>query len=227
MNRRSVHVEGREVDLLADYPRSNRDIDLRAAEKTEEDRAIARRFGKEFFDGERRHGYGGFTYHPRFWQPVVPGFRDHYHLTRDSSVLDVGCAKGFMVRDLQELIPGISVSGVDISEYAIGCADENVRPGLEVADARDLPYEDDSFDLVVSINTIHNLDLDGVVQALGEIDRVSRNFAYVTVDAYRDEAEKERMMKWNLTAQTILSDHEWVETFAEAGYKGDYYWFVP
>jgi len=96
-----------------------------------------------------------------------------------------------------------------------------------VADARDLPYEDDSFDLVVSINTIHNLDLDGVVQALGEIDRVSRNFAYVTVDAYRDEAEKERMMKWNLTAQTILSDHEWVETFAEAGYKGDYYWFVP
>ena len=227
MSGRSTHAVGCEVDLLIDYPRSNRDVDSRSAEKTEADRAIARRFGKEFFDGQRRHGYGGFTYHPRFWQPVIPSFRNYYDLTRESSVLDVGCAKGFMVRDFVELVPGLSVSGVDISEYAIECAGDDVRLDLQVADARDLPFEDDSFDLVVSINTIHNLDRDGVVQALGEIDRVSRNFAYVTVDAYRNEAEKERMMKWNLTARTILSDREWVELFTEAGYKGDYYWFVP
>ena len=96
-----------------------------------------------------------------------------------------------------------------------------------MADARELPFDDASFDLVVSINTIHNLDREGVVQALGEIERVSRSFSYVTVDAYRNEEERERMMKWNLTARTILSDSEWVGLFAEAGYKGDYYWFVP
>ena len=132
-----------------------------------------------------------------------------------------------MVRDFKELIPGISVNGIDISDYAIGCAEEDISDDLKVADARELPFDDASFDLVVSINTIHNLDREGVVQALGEIERVSRSFSYVTVDAYRNEEERERMMKWNLTARTILSDSEWVGLFAEAGYKGDYYWFVP
>jgi len=227
MTNRTCDTGGREVDLLVDYPRSNRNVDMRGAEKTEIDQAVARRFGKEFFDGDRRHGYGGFTYHPRFWQPVVPTFRDFYSLTGESAVLDVGCAKGFMVRDFKELISGISVNGIDISDYAIGCAEDDIRHDLQVADARELPFDDVSFDLVVSINTIHNLDRGGVVQALGEIERVSRSFAYVTVDAYRNEEERERMMKWNLTARTILSDSEWVDLFAEAGYKGDYYWFVP
>ena len=227
MTNRTCDTGGREVDLLVDYPRSNRNVDMRGAEKTELDQAVARRFGKEFFDGDRRHGYGGFTYHPRFWQPVVPTFRDFYSLTGESAVLDVGCAKGFMVRDFKELISGISVNGIDISDYAIGCAEDDIRHDLQVADARELPFDDVSFDLVVSINTIHNLDREGVVQALGEIERVSRSFSYVTVDAYRNEEERERMMKWNLTARTILSGSEWVDLFAEAGYKGDYYWFVP
>ena len=227
MRNRKSDTPGREIDLLINYPRSDRNVDMRGAEKTEADQAVARRFGKEFFDGDRRHGYGGFTYHPRFWQPVVPTFRDYYSLTGESAVLDVGCAKGFMVRDFKELIPGISVNGIDISDYAIGCAEEDISDDLKVADARELPFDDASFDLVVSINTIHNLDREGVVQALGEIERVSHSFSYVTVDAYRNEEERERMMKWNLTARTILSDSEWVGLFAEAGYKGDYYWFVP
>ena len=227
MINKTCNTAGREVDLLVNYPRSERNVDMRESGKTEADQAVARRFGEEFFDGDRRHGYGGFAYHPRFWQPVVPTFRDYYGLTGESSVLDVGCAKGFMVRDLKELIPGISVNGIDISDYAIECAEDDIRHDLEVADARDLPFDDSSFDLVVSINTIHNLDRGGVVRALGEIERVSRNFAFVTVDAYRNEEERERMMKWNLTARTILSDSEWVDLFAEAGYKGDYYWFVP
>ena len=227
MRNRKSDTPGSEIDLLANYPRSDRNVDMRGAEKTEADQAVARRFGKEFFDGDRRHGYGGFTYHPRFWQPVVPTFRDYYSLNGESAVLDVGCAKGFMVRDFKESISGISVNGIDISDYAIGCAEEDISDDLTVADARELPFDDASFDLVVSINTIHNLDREGVVQALGEIERVSRSFSYVTVDAYRNEEERERMMKWNLTARTILSDSEWVGLFAEAGYKGDYYWFVP
>ena len=218
---------GAEIDLLVNYPRPARDVAARGAAKTEEDRATARLFGREFFDGDRRTGYGGFTYHPRFWQPTVPVFQRHFGLTSASSVLDVGCAKGFMMHDLAALIPGITVKGIDVSTYAVENAIEDMRPHVQVADARSLPFADRSFDVVIAINTIHNLELDGVEQALREIERVKRRGAFVTVDAYRDEEERNRMEAWNLTARTILSVTEWQELFARVGYTGDYYWFIP
>ena len=216
-----------EIDLLANYPKAKRDIAGRGAEKTEEDRQIARQFGREFFDGDRRHGYGGFGYHPRFWQPVVPTFQKHYNLAAGSRVLDVGCAKGFMLHDFRELIPGIAVQGIDVSSYAITHAKEDVKPFLQVADARTLPFEEGSFDLVIAINTIHNLEKKELEEALREIERVSRSHSFITVDAYRTEEEKELMFAWNLTAKTILHVEEWKELFERVGYTGDYYWFMP
>lgn len=218
---------GKEIDLLVNYPKTKRNVKARGATKTEEDRAIARRFGKEFFDGDRKHGYGGFSYHPRFWQPVIPTFQDHFGLSSASSVLDVGCAKGFMLHDLGELIPGISVAGIDISQYAIDNAMESVKSNLIVAQAIEFPYADDSFDVVISINTVHNLERGECGRALQEIERVSRGKSFITVDAYRTDAEKDAMMQWNLTARTILHVDEWKSLFAEVGYTGDYYWFVP
>ena len=100
---------GKEIDLLINYPKAKRNVDERGAEKTEEDRALARKFGKDFFDGDRKNGYGGFSYMSRFWQPVIPTFKDYWNLTKSSSVLDVGCAKGFMLYDFQQIIPGITV----------------------------------------------------------------------------------------------------------------------
>jgi len=218
---------GVEIDLLADYPRAKRNVDERGASKTEEDRQIARRFDKEFFDGDRRHGYGGFNYHPRFWQPVVPAFQRRYALADGSSVLDIGCAKGFMLHDLALAIPGIVVKGVDISAYAIENAIEDMRPHVQVADATRLPFPDRSFDLVISINTVHNLERDECAVALREIMRVSRGHAFITVDAFRTSEEERRMYAWNLTARTILSVEDWKRFFAEVGYTGDYYWFIP
>jgi SAM-dependent methyltransferase len=218
---------GHEIDLLINYPRTRRNVDERGQTKTEEDRRVARQFGREFFDGERRHGYGGFNYNARFWQPVVPTFREHFGLTGTSSVLDVGCAKGFMLHDFAELIPDITVKGVDVSAYAIENAIEDMKPHVRVADAKALPFPDKSFDVVISINTIHNLPRDECGRALREIERVASKGAFVTVDAYRDEAERERMLAWNLTAQTIMHVDEWKAFFAQHGYRGDYYWFIP
>jgi SAM-dependent methyltransferase len=218
---------GREIDLLVNYPKTKRDVMERAAAKSEEDRAIARQFGREFFDGDRRHGYGGFSYAPRFWQPVVPTLREHFGLTAGSSLLDVGCAKGFMLHDLALLIPGITVRGIDISAYAIANAIEDMKPFVQVADARRLPFPDRSFDVVISINTVHNLVRDECAQALREIERVSRGKSFITVDAYRTDEEKEKMMAWNLTARTIMHVDEWVAFFSAVGYTGDYYWFIP
>ncbi|MEZ5315186.1 MAG: class I SAM-dependent methyltransferase [Chlamydiales bacterium] len=216
-----------EIDLLKDYPKIKRDLKARGLMKTEEDRKIARKFGKDFFDGDRKHGYGGFFYQPRFWQPVVPAFQAYYRLSSQSKVLDIGCAKGFMLYDFSQLIHGISVKGIDISKYAIDHGKKEVREYLEVGDARSLPFEDDTFDLVVAINTIHNLEIEDLKQALREIERVSKKNSFITVDAYRNEKEKASIFDWNLTAQTILHVDEWKALFDDVGYTGDYYWFIP
>ena len=216
-----------EIDLLVNYPRAKRNVEGRGDSKTEEDRAVARKFGKEFFDGDRRNGYGGFNYMSRFWQPVVPTFQEHYGLTSDSSVLDVGCAKGFMMHDFYKLIPGIKVKGIDVSQYAIDNTIDDMRENVLAADAKEIPHGDNSFDLVISINTIHNLERYECGRALQEIERVSKKNSFITVDAYRNEKEKERMYQWNLTAKTIMSVDKWKKFFEEVGYTGDYFWFIP
>jgi SAM-dependent methyltransferase len=218
---------GKEIDLLINYPQSKRKVDDRGASKTEADRELARKFGREFFDGDRSHGYGGFNYSPRFWQPVIPTFQAHWGLTSESSVLDVGCAKGFMIHDLAELIPGIEVQGIDVSEYAVQNAIEDMREYVRVGTAEDLPFPDDSFDVVISITTVHNLERADLIRSLQEIERVARQGSFITIDAYRDEDEARRMHAWNLTARTVLHVDEWRDLFAEAGYTGDYYWFIP
>ena len=218
---------GKEIDLLVNYPKPKRDVTGRAQSKSEDDRALARKFGKEFFDGDRSHGYGGFSYNPRFWEPVVPTFQSHWDIVQGNSLLDIGCAKGFMMYDFHRLIPGIRVEGIDISEYAIENGMEDMKDFMKVASADDLPYEDNSFDYAISITTLHNFDDDNLIKALKEIERVSKKGSFITVDAYRNDEEKERMHAWNLTAKTILHVEEWKLLFEEAGYTGDYYWFMP
>lgn len=218
---------GREIDLLKNYPRPKRDVEGRLALKTDKDRLVAKKFGKEFFDGSRSQGYGGFSYNPRFWRPVIPTFQNYWNLTSRDTVLDIGCAKGFMLHDMQVLIPGIKVYGVDISEYAISRAKEEVRQFCQVSNATQLPFDDKSVDVSISITTLHNLPEAELAQALLEIERVTKRGSFITLDAYRDDEEKERMEAWNLTAETVMHVERWKEFFLDVGYTGDYYWFIP
>jgi ubiquinone/menaquinone biosynthesis C-methylase UbiE len=218
---------GIEIDLLANYPKVTRDLTARLQAKSDEARAIGRKFDFDYFDGDRNYGYGGFTYQPKFWKPVLPDLISHFQLTSESRVLDVGCAKGFFLHDLQESLPGIEIHGIDISSYAIENCIESVKDNVKVGDARKLDFEDNSFDFVMSVNTVHNLNREDCGQSLREIQRVSGGRSFITVDAYRDEIEKERMEAWNLTALTMMSVEEWESFFAEVGYEGDYYWFIP
>jgi SAM-dependent methyltransferase len=218
---------GQEINLLDQYPQSSRPIDERAQLVTDEHRRTARQFGIAYFDGDRMHGYGGYSYHPRFWQATVQRLGDYYGLADGASVLDVGCAKGYMLHDFKAMAPGLTVAGVDVSTYAIENAIDPVKQFLQVGNATDLPFADDSFDLVISINTVHNLALEDCKQALREIARVSRTHAFITVDAWRNEEEHQRMIKWNLTALTYMHVDDWKNLFEDIGYGGDYYWFVP
>ena len=218
---------GREIDLLVNYPKAKRDLTARLESKSEESRAIGRKFGFDYFDGDRNHGYGGFSYNSRFWQPVIPTIVETYQITNQSKVLDIGCAKGFFLYDLKQAFPEISIKGIDISEYAISHSLPEVKQELQVGNATALPFADSTFDFVMSINTIHNLNRSDCAKSLQEIERVTKGNSFITVDAYRNDEEKARMEAWNLTALTMMSVDEWKDFFLEVGYSGDYYWFIP
>lgn len=215
----------REINLLDSHPKTVRDYNKRAAEKTPEVIRIAKQFGRDFFDGDRKYGYGGYKYDGR-WKSVVKRMKEYYNLPDNAAILDIGCAKGFMLHDLKELMPGCIVAGIDVSVYAIENSMSSVKQFLKVASAEKLPYPDKSLDLVVSINSIHNLPLSGLKQALCEIQRVSRGNSYITVDAWRNEQERDSLFKWVLTAETMMHVDDWKKLFKEVGYAGDYWWFI-
>jgi SAM-dependent methyltransferase len=218
---------GREVNLLRNYPVTPRNLNERVSSKTDDDRKIAREFGREFFDGERRHGYGGFSYNPKYWSQVVKDFIEFYGLESNDSILDIGCGKGFMLYDFLSSNPKLKVKGIDISNYAIENCMPEVKQHVSVGNAKKLDFKDNSFDLVISINTLHNLDLEECKKAFKEVVRVSKKHAFIVVDAYRNSEEKNRMESWNLTAQTYMSTVDWEAFFKDVGYNGDYYWFIP
>ena len=218
-----------EVDLLDRYPRIRRNIAQRVQWKarTPENRAIAKQFGFEYFDGTREQGYGGYHYDGR-WKPVVQRMIEHYRLTGTESILDLGCAKGFLLHEFRELLPGVTVAGIDVSQYALDHAMEDVRPFLRRANATDLPFPDRAFDVVISINVVHNLPDALCRRAIREMMRVSRNptHLYLQVDAFRNEEERRNLELWQLTAELIYSTDQWKRLLAEEGYTGDVYWTI-
>ncbi|MEW6264290.1 MAG: class I SAM-dependent methyltransferase [Thermodesulfobacteriota bacterium] len=182
---------------------------------------IAKQYGYDYWDGDRKFGYGGYKYDGR-WRVVAEGLARHYQLQPGDRVLDVGCGKAFLLYELTQVVPGLDVAGIDISAYGIEHAKEEVRPWLKVADAKELPFEDKSFDLVISINALHNLYCYDLEKALREMERVGRKNKYLVVESYRTEEEKVNLMYWVLTGECFFSPEEWEWWFKLCGYTGDH-----
>lgn len=182
---------------------------------------LAKQWGYDYWDGDRRICYGGYKYIPGRWAPVAKAMADHYQLKAGDRVLDVGCGKGFQLYELALAVPGLEIYGIDISEYAIANAHEGVKDRLQVGNATSLPFDDGFFDHVFSINTLHNLFNYELDSALREIVRVSGKHSYICVESYRNEIEKVNLLYWQVTCESFFRPEEWEWIYSRAGYRGD------
>lgn len=212
-----------QIDFITSlHKRTTRDYLGRVLEADKAECAeIALRWDREYWDGERRHGYGGMRYDGR-WRPVAAEMIEHYGLKPDARILEIGCGKGFLLYEFQQLLTHCEVAGLDISQYAIDNAMPSLAGRLTVGHASRLPYAEHEFDLVVSINTLHNLYNFELDQALREIERVARGGRYLVVESYRNEREKVNLLYWQLTCRSFYTVPEWEWVFQRAGYRGDY-----
>jgi protein-L-isoaspartate(D-aspartate) O-methyltransferase len=180
----------------------------------------ARKWGYDYWDGDRKVCYGGYHYDGR-WKKVAEKMISHYKLKSGDKVLDVGCGKGFLLYDFTQVLPGVETTGIDVSEYAIENSKPEIKPYLQKGSAIKLPFKDNSFDLVVSVTTLHNLYCMELYSALKEIQRVSKN-SYICVESYRNEQEKVNLLYWQVTCEMFCTPQEWEWWFETAGYRGDY-----
>jgi SAM-dependent methyltransferase len=181
----------------------------------------ARQWGADYWDGDRKFGYGGYRYDGR-WLSVAQEMARHYGIKAGDRILDVGCGKGYLLYEFTRAVPGVEVAGLDISDYAIENAKDEVRPFLHRGHAKELPFPDKSFDLVVTNTTLHNLYAYELHSALREIERVGRRHKYICVESYRNEEEKANLLYWQLTCESFYTPEEWRWWFELTGYTGDY-----
>lgn len=211
------------IDFVSDlHKKTKRDYVGRVvADNKAECARIAKQYGYDYWDGERKYGYGGYHYDGR-WNTVARKIAEHYQLKAGDKVLDVGCGKAYLLYELTQVVPGLIVKGIDISEYGLAHAKEEIRDCLQYGKAQEIPFEDNEFDLVISLTTLHNLKVFDLKKAIQEIERVSKGNSYIMVESFRNDEEEVNMLYWQLTCASYYSVEEWEWLYKEWGYTGDY-----
>ncbi|HJN25750.1 MAG TPA: class I SAM-dependent methyltransferase [Rhodospirillales bacterium] len=181
---------------------------------------IAKQWGFDYWDGDRKYGFGGMRYDGR-WLPIAQKMATHYGLKAGDKILDAGCGKAFLLHEFTQAVPGIEIAGLDISQYGIDNAKKETRPFLKTGNCTELPYADNEFDFVYSLNTFHNLKNFELMAALKEMQRVGKKNRYICVESYRNESEKANLLYWQLTCETFYGPDEWQWFYDQAGYEGD------
>ena len=183
---------------------------------------LAKKFDYDYWDGDRRVCYGGYKYLKGRWEKVAKRMAEFYKLPQKAKILDVGCGKGYLLYDFLKVIPDAEIYGLDVSKYAVENSKQEIRENLIVGNASDLPYEDNFFDLVISINTLHCLEAPNLFKSINEIERVGKSNKYICVESYRNELEKANLLYWQVSCEAFNTPAEWLWWFNLVGYSGDY-----
>lgn len=183
---------------------------------------LAKKFDYHYWDGDRRICYGGYNYIENRWVKVAEKLKDHYQLGSCPKILDIGCGKGYLLYDFLKVIPDAEIYGIDISEYALANAKPEIKNKLIQGNASKLPWDDNFFDLVISINTLHCLYSYDLFNAFKEMERVGKKNKYLCVESYRNENEKANLLYWQVTCEAFLTPKEWEWWFSLTKFSGDY-----
>ena len=234
--------KGREINHMRRYPRTHKPFQIRPnnaytldkfgdfSNPADGDSSMSSAggrlvgFGEAYFDGSRSEGYGGYTYNPVYWRGVAQDLMKAYRIYGKCSVLEIGCAKGYLLYEIKKLNPEADLVGVDISEYAVANAHPDVSEFISAGDACKLPFPDRSFDVVIAINTLSELAPEDCEVAIKQIERVSKRNAFITLNAWTNRREKESLMRWNISAKSNFSTNQWKNLLTSLGYSGDYFW---
>ncbi len=211
----------REFNALEGYPEPKEPRVVGPNIRTIYNRITAAYRDKEYYDGDRNNGYGGFRYDGR-WASVAQNMFKEYGLTEHCAVLQIGCEKGFLLHDFNQLYPNMKIRGTDISSYAIDNAMPSVKPFITKASFTRLPFNDQEFDLVIAIGVVYTMNLADAIECLKEIQRVGKGKSFITLAAYRTEEELKLFRWWTVLGTTVLHEDEWVEVLKHIGYTGDY-----
>jgi SAM-dependent methyltransferase len=181
----------------------------------------AKEYGFDYWDGDRKYGYGGYKYDGRH-KIVALDLIEQYNLKDGCKILDVGCGKAFLLYELKQLLPNAVIVGFDYSQYGIDNAKDEIKSFLFKHNAQDIyPFEDNEFDLVISLATLHNLKIYDLKTAIQECERVGKD-KFIMVEAYRNEVELFNLECWALTCESFFRPDEWEWMFNEWGYSGEY-----
>ena len=183
---------------------------------------VAKKYNYDYWDGDRKYGYGGYRYINGYQSILAKKLVKNYSLNENSKILEIGCGKGYLLYEIKKIVKNVKLYGLDISRYAINNAKNEIKKNIKIGDInKKMNFKNKFFDLVISINTLHNLKLSNLSKSLQEIERIGKS-KFICVESYRNEKEQFNLQCWALTAETLIDKNSWLWLFKTAGYTGDY-----